>query len=338
LLRNDHVLWQRAVERLTEQGDFTVAATIFWAARAWLNGPVFHFDDTPDPAEIARLLATTSYRSPDYRALAYVYLAKLELLHGKWQAAQTELQHLAALNDAWGKEYRAFFCLTPFIQPKSPTLEELRDELRRWDASSVPESTEPFRTLAAHNGLHAHLRPYLLGMLSARLQHEKEARQYAIELLAMPHSKRLGSLAHDLALSVRAELARLRGQPAQALALLERQKMQVWYELAWGSPCYAQILARFQRAEVLQALGRYEEALNWYNTTVCYPPDWILLAPNYLKRAEVYEKLGQRENAIEQYLRFLRLWKDCDPELRPVVDEAQRKLISLQLKPFLRFQ
>lgn len=338
LLRNDHALWQRAVEKLTNQGDFTVAATTFWATRAWLNGPVFHYDNLPEPAEIAHLLVTSSSRSPDYRALGYLYLAKLDLLYGKWQAAQTELQHLAALNAVWGKEYRALFCLMPFIQPKPPALEELRDELQRWDAKSVPASTEPFRTLAAHNGVHAHLRLYLLAMLSARLRQEKEARQYAIALLALPHSQRFGFLAQDLALSVRAELAQLHGQPAQALALLERQKMQVWYELAWGSPFFAQVLARFQRAELLQALGRYEEALNWYNTTVYYPPDWLLLAPNYLKRAEVYEKIGQRENAIEQYLRFIRLWEDCDPELRPIVDDAQRKLTSLQLKPFLRFQ
>ena len=30
--------------------------------------------------------------------------------------------------------------------------------------------------------------------------------------------------------------------------------------------------------------------------------------------------------AAEQYERFLELWKDCDEELRPLVDEARQKL------------
>lgn len=106
--------------------------------------------------------------------------------------------------------------------------------------------------------------------------------------------------------------------------------MAVWYDLPWGSPFFAQILARFQRAELLANVGRYEETLNWYNTTVYFPPDWILLAPTYLRRAEIYEKLGQSEEAHEHYRRFIVLWKDCDPELRPIVEQAQRNLTRLR--------
>ena len=330
LLKNNHILWQLTIKKLRNESDFIVAATTFWAARAWLNGAVFRFEGQLNPAEIARMLATASSRSPDYRALAYLYLAQLELLHGKRQAAQKELKNLAALNDAWAREYRAFLGMTPLIELKQQELETLRDELLRWDATAVPSSSEPFRTLSAHNGVHPHLRLYLLRLLSARLQNEKDVEQYVNALTAMPSDKRAGSLAHDLALSVRAEFAQLRGQQTEALALLGQQKMEVWYDLILGSPFFPQILARFQRGEVLANLGRYEEALSWYNTTVYYPPDWILLAPNYLKRGKIYEKLGRTEQAIEHYTRFIRLWQDCDAELQPIVAETEKRLDRLK--------
>lgn len=106
--------------------------------------------------------------------------------------------------------------------------------------------------------------------------------------------------------------------------------MEVWYDLPSGSPFFAQILARFQRAELLANLGRYEEALNWYNITVYHLPDRILLAPACLRRAEIYETLGPKEEAIEHYRRFIRLWKDCDPEMRPTLKQAQASLTKLQ--------
>jgi len=39
--------------------------------------------------------------------------------------------------------------------------------------------------------------------------------------------------------------------------------------------------------------------------------------------------MGNSEKAIEFYTRFVRLWKDCDPELVPIREEAQRNLDRL---------
>ncbi len=36
--------------------------------------------------------------------------------------------------------------------------------------------------------------------------------------------------------------------------------------------------------------------------------------------------------AIEHYARFIELWKDCDPELRQMVEEAKKQLELLQQK------
>ena len=41
-------------------------------------------------------------------------------------------------------------------------------------------------------------------------------------------------------------------------------------------------------------------------------------------------KLG---NTVHHYSRFIYLWKDCDPELRPMVEDAERRLDALLQEP-----
>ncbi len=44
---------------------------------------------------------------------------------------------------------------------------------------------------------------------------------------------------------------------------------------------------------------------------------------------ELYEQRGDRERARHHYARFVELWRECDPELRPAVTEVQQKLAGL---------
>ena len=47
------------------------------------------------------------------------------------------------------------------------------------------------------------------------------------------------------------------------------------------------------------------------------------------ERAQVYERRGQRQEAIRAYARVVELWKDCDPELRSTREAAQRAVERL---------
>jgi tetratricopeptide (TPR) repeat protein len=143
-----------------------------------------------------------------------------------------------------------------------------------------------------------------------------------------------GSVAQDHAHGLRAHIAWALGSPEEALD--EFQKVErdgPWLEGRpyWFSPFLYQSYERFITARALQELGRNDEALAWYDSFSAFLGyHFIFKAPFLFNRAEIYESLGQPEKAIEHYSRFIDLWKDCDPALRPRVEEAKRRLARVR--------
>jgi tetratricopeptide (TPR) repeat protein len=135
-------------------------------------------------------------------------------------------------------------------------------------------------------------------------------------------------LARDLATGLRARVAWRGGHPDQALRMLEGMPITAFIgpPSGWRTRTHEREL----RAELLRAVGRDAEALRWYE--VLYDPDMFglpYLAPSYLRRAEIEEKLGRTDQAMLHYRRVLDLWSECDPELRSIVGEARERLARL---------
>jgi len=57
--------------------------------------------------------------------------------------------------------------------------------------------------------------------------------------------------------------------------------------------------------------------------------DAVWLPRIYQRLGELYEQRGDRAKAMDYYGRFVDLWKDCDPELRPAVARARAALKRL---------
>jgi len=91
-----------------------------------------------------------------------------------------------------------------------------------------------------------------------------------------------------------------------------------------SSPFYYEEYDQFIRAELLYTLGRDGEALQAYRGIA----DHLFHsgAPAHLRLAEIYERQGERQKAREHYARFAELWKDADPELQPLVEDARRRM------------
>ena len=177
----------------------------------------------------------------------------------------------------------------------------------------------------------AEIKAYLTGLVSHRLDDDATFGQAVEQLRQLAEKKGEGSLARILG-SMLAALSLWRdGQMAQALEALDEAGA---LKLSGRRPSYlVHALRLYVRAEILFAEGRYEEALPWYasvNDVGFLRWDGLpYLGPSYLRRAEIYEHLGETEKAIDYYTRLVELWKDADPELKPYVEDARAQIDRL---------
>ncbi|MGH7597281.1 MAG: CHAT domain-containing protein, partial [bacterium] len=282
-------------------------------------------------AENAALQLALPPRPHEVRAVGHVVLAHLALAEGRWRTAQMELAKAERLDRATGIEYRALLSAMPFLPVSETDFAAIRASVEQLSANTTASATPATDYFGVHDDLHPHLRSYLVGLLSIRLGQGEAAIEYANALEQLGGAPVAITLAGDLAQSLHAQVARYLAQPADALVLLEQNKMESSYELAVASSFYAQSYERYLRASLLHELGRLDEALNWYNSFGEFSVyDLACLAPSHLQRGEIYETMGEREQAIQHYTRFITLWQNCDPELKPMITNAEARLAQLK--------
>jgi tetratricopeptide (TPR) repeat protein len=268
--------------------------------------------------------ALASRRPRALREDVHVVLAWAELAQGKWKAAKSRFA-LAERSLPPAKRLRALSATWPFLLVPDSELVAIRAELDAWEA----QTEVPTRMVAHVPVLQPQVRLYLLGLLSSRLGDHVQALRHAAELEKSDHPPEAAALVRDLARTIRADIEWRRGRPAVALELLRPVKGEVPAELLID-PVFAEDVARYLRAELLYQLGRDREALRWFTYGFQgTPSELVYRAPAHLRQAELYERLGDRQQAIEHYSRFIQLWKNCDPEQRPSVERARARLASL---------
>jgi tetratricopeptide (TPR) repeat protein len=256
--------------------------------------------------------------------LGHVTLAYLALARGKLAAARTELPRAAAVDSVRALEFGTLLELTPFLEPPRGVLERAQRALDRLAAAAVPPSAQPTVFFSAHDGIHPLFRAYLLGLVSARLGDVAAAERYAAAVTRETGPSGAGGLPRDLGLEIRAETAIAQGAPASALALLRQTADESWYEYHFASPFISSYRERYRRADLEAVHGDARRAIVLFGTFEGFAA-WPLIyaAPSHLRRAALYERLGDRAAAASHYERFLTLWKDADPEFRPLLDSAR---------------
>jgi tetratricopeptide (TPR) repeat protein len=276
---------------------------------------------------IAQLLAAP-FRPPRVRSYGHVALAHLALARGKWAEARNELEAIASFDPWTSLEYRALFSSLSFLPVSRAELSAIRDGLVSLDPAAVPRVDDPAVFIDAHYDLHSLLRMYLMGLVSVRMGDVDRAEQYAGEIERQNFPTGYKSLAADLASSVRAQIDRVQGKLAGAIEKLEPLLAETRNPLE--SPVVSEAYERFTRAELLYELGRYPEALRWFDHLVESSVfEFVYLPLSQLWRAEIHNRLGDSKNAAASYRAFIDLWKDCDPELQPMVDLARQRLGGL---------
>ena len=299
------------------------------ALAVWNVG--LYMEDLHGAEQLMRVLAESTRFSSEVQAVARAWLAHLLTAKGQWKEAKQELTELEKLDFIAAKEYRSILAMLPFVPSDRNSLAEYRDALMRLQHEDFPQRKNPSAFFSANYGLHPLIKVYLAGLLSAQLGDSHKAAEYANKLEGIKTPPGSGSLASDLALSIQAQSDLHNGRNEQALMKLKNTRRQTWYELMISSPFYSQAYERFMLADLLFELGREREALDWYlNLSSTSPFEVVYVPISYLRRGEIYDKLGDYEKAIPHYNRFVEYWQDCDPELRPILDKAKKRIDEIE--------
>jgi tetratricopeptide (TPR) repeat protein len=281
-----------------------------------------------DPAKARWVVEalTALHRPTQLRAAGHSLLAYFEAARGRPSQVDGELVEVDRLYPV-GASHRAYLSLLPLATSDRSVLEERLREVAAWDVESLPTSTAAM--MIPPREVQPAIRLYLLGALSARLGRDSAALDYADRLERVEWAVG-GDLSETLAPGIRAALAAAHGELEEALRLLETAPFRGHYEEVYSSPVISMAAERYLLAELLDAAGRSREALGWLASLgdlQAYEIAYV--APAYLRRAQIHERLGEPDEAAEHFARFIELWRDCDPELRPLVEEAERRLAAL---------
>ena len=283
----DRALPMRALRAFArkDSADIARVTTELFRARTLTVGIAFsdvalYSENLEGAEELVRgFLATNP--TDDARALCHIGLAHIMMALGRKTEAKQELVRSQPLEPAWTLEVRALFSVLPFDTPDPFEVTTIRQELESWDAASArPSHNLPF---AIHNGLHSHLREYLLGLLAARMGDEAKATQALANLEDLDVPVASAASAANLATSLRAAMAWARGDAAATLRVLESMRSEMWFQLTVGSPFFSQAYDRYVRGEALLALGRKPEADGWFRSIAERSPIELIYRAHALK-------------------------------------------------------
>jgi tetratricopeptide (TPR) repeat protein len=272
-----------------------------------------------DVAERTFGLLTDPRRPPNERAAGHHALGFLAAAQGRWREARARLDSARALKPHYGLEAWSRLALVPYAPIPLGELAALRDTVMRSRGIAVDSTTRP----ALYEFKPAEYPLRLTGnaaLIDVRLNDTADIVRVLPALAegGMPAPTQIQRWRGEREALLRAELLRLAGQSQAAVAAAPVLGLPDEYGMRDQD--------RFLLGELLGGAGRLAEALQLFGSfeqAGVQSLPWA--APGHFARGELLERLGRNREAAAEYARVVELWRACDPELRPLRDEARRR-------------
>ncbi|MEO7986038.1 MAG: BTAD domain-containing putative transcriptional regulator [Gemmatimonadales bacterium] len=321
------VVWNGLQQTLINQGKYTEARRAIDRAHIQFPGNLHlgyteiylaaALGDYRTAERHARVMIAGSAEDPIRRADGLRTLADLSLLRGRLHASSRYRRE--AMLEAEQGGYRASALLDALAgsamnvwvrgtPEKAPTLIEL---LARHPLDSVPPLDRPYVEIAS-------------AYAARGLQPEVRALAADFERAGTPSGRFRRAAQHHI-LGVAAL-----GEGRYALAESELR------QAAETEQCVICSLPELARAYDLG--GQRDSAIAVYQRYLSTPwigrleLDGVHLVAICERLATLYEERNERQRAAELYRRVVALWRDADPELRPRVIRAERRLAALSVE------
>ena len=263
-------------------------------------------------------------RDPQNRSQATLNLGRLALMRGRVRESERLGVEGRRQNAARGAAVQT-------------TLADSLDAVGNavWFGGAREEAAKRLDAMLARHPLRAGpegQRPFLpVATLYARAGAPDRARavlaQWSAELADSAARRRVEPQRHD----VLAEIALAERRWADAVSEFRQADQRPDGPADACTICLARDLAR-----TYDLAGNADSAIAHFERYVTTPffnrlgQDALYLAGSHKRLGELYEARGERDKALANYLKFVELWKDADPELQPRVAEVTQRIARLK--------
>jgi tetratricopeptide (TPR) repeat protein/TolB-like protein len=269
--------------------------------------------------------------TPGYKAETYLWMSFYDIILGRIEKAFEDLNKVDEWAEKAGNEIRSASAeiTRGWIYYELGDFEEGEAHLQR--ALDILLKLNPN---AKDLRIYYHFSLGLIKTRQGKLDEAKsrlESIRSILPQLEAPGEKVLGKLRHDW---LHSEILIAEGSPDKAIEVFENivyppfPSMRIDNLGPYNLPMVRDTLAR-----AYYVSGQLEKAINEYERKSNFRPqshDRHLIHPKYQYfLAKLYEEKGDVAKAIENYEKFLGLWKDADPGL-PELEDAKIRLVSLQ--------